>query len=321
MVAFRLKYIARDIGLDHDLSIPFQAEANDAVTVELRRISDAELDKRGSRGDLLCTAELRKETTRKIRQWLESPTESLPAGFAEFGDDAFHRLAEAIIKTLRLLRWRTGHRSTRDPIKMFYSFEWSTNNGIWVPVPDSVRLESDVGIPQEKVTEEIVTHLQDLWRNNVVEPLAHELSQEAWSQRRDNPKSSLVIGIAAAETGMKQLISKLVPSSAWLVQNTQSPPLAKMLEEYLPWLPTRVRYKNGRLPPLPKSLIAIIVKAVLLRNDIAHGKEVHLELKSLREILNTVHDVLYIFDLYAGQLWAMDRVTVETKKVWLKAEA
>jgi hypothetical protein len=58
-----------------------------------------------------------------------------------------------------------------------------------------------------------------------------------------------------------------------------------------------------------------------LRNDIVHGKEVHLERKSLREILDAIHDLLYIFDLYAGQLWAIRRVTGETTGAWLKAKA
>ena len=316
MLTFRLKYIAKNIGLDRDLSI----QANDSMTIELRRISDAGLDKRGSRGDLLCTAELRKEPTRNISEWLQSPTKSLPDGFTEFADHAHHTLAEAITKTLQLLRWRTGHRSTRDPIKMSSSFEWSTNNGTWVPVAASIEADMHFGIPQLKLTQEIVASVQDLWRNNVAEPLAHELFQEAWSQREDNPKSSLVIGIAAAETGVKQLISKLVPSSAWLVQNTQSPPLERILREYLPSLPTRVRNKNAPLPPLPESLVATIIKAVLLRNEIVHGKEVHLEVKSLRVILSAVHDLLYIFDVYAGQLWSVDCITVKTREAWLKTE-
>jgi hypothetical protein len=151
--------------------------------------------------------------------------------------------------------------------------------------------------------------------------LAHALFQEAWSQRKDNPKSSLVIGVAAAETGMKQLISKLVPSSGWLVQNTQSPPLVKMLEEYFPSLPTQLRIADVPPPPLPKSLISIIKKAVLLRNEIVHGHEVHLVSKSLREILNIIHDLLYIFDCYSGHLWAMKCISVETLKAWLRTDA
>lgn len=322
MVAFRLKYVATDVGLDHELSRHFDTRANESVTIDLRCMSetDAETDKPGGRGDLLCTAEVDKKATRNILQWLTSPTESLPVGFAEFADAAFDTLAEAIVTTLRLLRWRTGHRSTRDPKRSFKSFEWSTTNGTWAPVIRPLSFTLDVGMAQHKVTEDIVASIHDLWRNHVIEPLAHELFQEAWSQRKTNPKSSLVIGIAAAETAMKQLVSKLVPSSSWLMQNTQSPPLAQMLEEYLPLLPTRVRNNGVPLPPLPKALVGTIKDGVRRRNNIVHGKEEHVSLDSLRRILQGVHDVLYVCDVYAGQIWAMGCVTAETQAAWLKAE-
>lgn len=322
MVSFRLKYIANDIGFDADYSIQLQAEAHDAATIELHRVTDIEIDKRCKHGDLLCTAELRKEPTRKISQWLENPTEPLPVGFTEFADDAFDTLAAAIITILQLLRWRIGYRNARNPVRLFHSFMWSTDNVTWKLVPDSIHAEFDFGIPYyQRVPDEVIASLHDLWRNNIGEPLAHELFQEAWSQRQENPKSSLVIGVAAAETGMKQLISKLVPSSAWLVENTQSPPLAEMLEKYLPSLPTNVRITNELPPPLPKSIIEIIKKAVNLRNSIVHGKKVHLETKALREILNVIHDLLYIFDLYAGHLWALQCITGETRMAWPKVDA
>jgi hypothetical protein len=110
MVAFRLKCAATLPGFDR--SIQFEAQANDSVAIEIHCISDTALDKLGNQGDLLCTAELRKEPTRNIRQWLESPAQPLsaPAGFAEFANDAHDTLAKAIIRTLQLLRWRTGNR-------------------------------------------------------------------------------------------------------------------------------------------------------------------------------------------------------------------
>jgi hypothetical protein len=139
--------------------------------------------------------------------------------------------------------------------------------------------------------------------------LAQELFQEAWGQRDANPRSALVMGIAAAETGVKHLISTLVPAAAWLVENTQSPPLIRMLEEYLPLLPTRLRIKGKVLPP-PKWLIAEIKKGVNLRNKIVHGHKIELKSDALLEILKAVHDLLYLFDLYAGHEWAAQRLSV-----------
>ena len=318
MFYFRLKYLVHGVGFDAP-SIEFEEAPQNAVTVRLDRIADSGLYESAKPDDFLCTAVLKKIPTRKIREWLNSPADLSPSGFTEFSDDAFDTLNTAVVATLRLVRWRIGYRRSRDPIKFFHSFEWSTNNNDWTAVQDSLSLEFDVGIPFSQTGAEVIASLKDLRLNNIAEPLAHELFQEAWSQREENHKSSLVIGVAAAETGMKQLIVNLIPSAGWLLQNTQSPPLARMLEEYFPSLPTKLRISKGPPPPLPKTLISVLIKAVLLRNDIVHGKEVHLDPKSLREILNVINDLLYIFDLYTGHLWAMGHVSIETQKSWLSA--
>jgi len=117
------------------------------------------------------------------------------------------------------------------------------------------------------------------------------------------------MGIAAAETGLKHLISTLAPAAAWLVENTQSPPLVQMLEDYLPKLPTRIRIKGKVLPP-PKWLIDTIKKGVRLRNQIVHGHPIHLASDAVHDVLQAVHDLLYLFDLYAGHEWAAQRFSV-----------
>ena len=318
MFYFRVKYVTHSVGFDGP-SIEFEEASQDAVAVRLDRIADSDLYEGTHVGDFICTATLRKIPTRKITQWLDSPTDPLPPGFKEFTDEAFNTLATAVVATLRLLRWRIGYRHSRDPIKFLHSFEWSTNKNDWIAVSDPPSFELVFGIPYSQTSAEVVSSLHALRQKNIAEPLAHELFQEAWSQREDNPKSSLVIAVAAAETGMKQLIVKLVPSSDWLMQNTQSPPLARMLKEYFSSLPTKLTISSKSPPPLPKTFISIITKAVLLRNDIVHGKEVHLDPKSLREILDVINDLLYIFDLYTGHVWAMRHVSVETQRAWLGA--
>jgi hypothetical protein len=74
--------------------------------------------------------------------------------------------------------------------------------------------------------------LQELITSNIIAPLGHELFSEAWAQRMVNRRSSLVIGIAAAESGFKEFVGKLLPQANWLIQNIQSPPLVKMLVEF-----------------------------------------------------------------------------------------
>jgi hypothetical protein len=113
----------------------------------------------------------------------------------------------------------------------------------------------------------------------------------------------------AAETGVKHLISTLVPAAAWLVEEIPSPPLVQILEKYVPSLPARLTI-NGKVLPPPDWLISVIRKGVRLRNEIVHGHQTELKSDSLREILLAVRDLLYLYDLYAGHEWAVQYLSV-----------
>lgn len=318
IVHFRLKYTAKSFGPNINRLIRFPEEGPYFVSVEIGPLLDDELDSHAVRGDLSCIAEMHSEPTRRIAQWLEGPRRSVPKGFTEFAVEAYDRLSISVIRALKLLRWRVGFRGEPNPIKYLRSFEWSADGENWNPITPGIQLRMEAGFPTPKVTDEaIMKSVVDLWRGNISEPLSHELFQEAWGQHLENPRSAIVFGIAAAETGMKRLISELVPATEWIMKEIQSPPLTKMLEEYLPLLPTRVKVKSENLPPLPKDFLATIKKGVKLRNDIVHGQDVRLRPDSVREILGAINDVLYILDIYSGQLWAEQLLSIEMKIKWL----
>jgi hypothetical protein len=166
-----------------------------------------------------------------------------------------------------------------------------------------------------KMTDKVVASVADLWREGSQQPLAHELFREAAQQKSENPRSCLVLGVAAAEVGFKQLVGGLLPDAKWLADNAPSPPLVTMLKDYLPILPTKGRL-NGFKPKVPATLIETLKKAVLLRNDVVHGKTPTIPReKSLQEILEAIHDCLYLFDFCNGHLWAWNLITVETQKL------
>ena len=236
----------------------------------------------------------------------------MPSGFPDFVEEAHKALSYAAVRAVKLWRWRIGYRSDQNPIRRFKSFEWSIDGEDWKPAPVGIELGLRAGIPRSKITDELVESILSLSQSDIEEPLAHELFQEAWGQRDANPRSALVMGIAAAETGVKHLISTLVPAAErpkWLVKHTQSPPLVRLLEEYLPLLPTRLKIKGKVLPP-PTWLIEEIRDGVTRRNKIVHGDKTELKSDSLLEILKAVHDLLYLFDLYAGHEWAAQHLSV-----------
>lgn len=317
-IFFRLKYIAKSVGLDGEPPIIFRQVEPEELSVELRPISDDEYRHAYAKSDLMCVAFVKRKPTRAIQRWLSDPSDPIPAGFREFSDSAFDCLADAVVRALKLLRWRVGLRNERNPIRWFHAFQWSSNSEAWHAVPDAVRLRIDVGLPVSKISNKIVESTTELWLRHLDEPLAHELFQEAWGQQNDNPKSSLVIGIAAAETCVKHLVLESVPAASWLIKNTNSPPLVLILREYLPQLPTRIT--DGKVLAPPDWLVETILKGVTLRNKIVHGQVVTLKPSNVREILQVVNDLLYYCDLLAGHAWAANQLS-HRFQLYLKGEA
>src|ERR1700683_178212 len=113
--------------------------------------------------------------------------------------------------------------------------------------------------------------------------------------------------MAAAETGFKQFCSILAPDASWLIENVPSPPIVKMLEEYLPLLNTKHKIYGHTLPP-PEPLTEVLKKGVQLRNGIVHGKHAILKKETIEEILNAIRDLLYLLDYYNGHVWAWEHV-------------
>jgi hypothetical protein len=109
--------------------------------------------------------------------------------------------------------------------------------------------------------------VEEMFREGVREPVSEELLREAEAQPHANPRSSLLLAVAAAEIGFKELVADLVPGAEWLALNLQSPPLVKMLKEYLPMLPVRV---GGPALPPPKPIPQILDDAVRRRNELSH---------------------------------------------------
>ena len=143
--------------------------------------------------------------------------------------------------------------------------------------------------------------------------MGHELFCEAWVQRKANPRSALVIGIAAAETAFKECVLNLNPQARWLVENWQSPPLIKMLQEFLITLPVKQKVRGKVMPP-PQNIIEILRKGNRMRNDLVHGKKSSVKEDSLEEILRAIRDLLYLLDYYSGFTWAFNNISPITAK-------
>jgi hypothetical protein len=145
---------------------------------------------------------------------------------------------------------------------------WSFDQKFWHPAPsdNSVRRVPKLSLKPNLEAHQFVVNTVGA---GDTEPVDHELLREAWNQMDTNPRSALLIGIAAAELAMKRCISELVPAADWLAMNLPTPPLDKLLREYLPVLPVRCSF-GGQVKPPPESVLQILRKGVTIRNGIAH---------------------------------------------------
>jgi hypothetical protein len=222
---------------------------------------------------------------------------------------AYDDMNDCIQRTLRLVRWRGHARGRPNPIRSAVPnyFVWSVDGLEWKMVADCVSITIKFLYSSRPWFKEDAEFLQTELVRGSSEPLGHELLREADVNRESNPRSSLVLAVAAAEVGFKQFVSRAFPDVAWLME-LPSPPLTVMLNQ-LPWEQLKLRI-NDKVPAVPEPIIDELKKAVTLRNKIVHSGVANLSSETLDSILNTVSDFLYFLDALhgSGQLWALNLV-------------
>ncbi len=221
---------------------------------------------------------------------------------------AYKELIEIINKVVGTTCWRYAQKA---PI---YSYQasrimWSMDCKDWRMAPANF-VSSDYRPPV--LHQDFVIDTISLINNNQTEPLGHELLREAWIQKDNNPRSSLVIGVAALETGVKNLVIDLDPKSYLLKNNHSSVPIYKILEKYIPTLTTK-RKIDGKIIKLSDAMVKNIKKWNARRNKLVHGEQQEIKAMELKEFLLLVCDILYLCDFYRGFDWAFDHIRAETR--------
>lgn len=244
----------------------------------------------------------------------ELPLSQLPDSVQNIVYRAYKELIEIINKVVGTTCWRYAQKA---PI---YSYQasrimWSMDGKDWRMAPANFVM-SDV--KPNILHQDFVIDTVNLINNEQTEPLCHELLREAWTQKDTNPRSSLVIGVTALETGVKDLISYLVPEADWFIRSPSSPPIFKILKEYLPSLPDKLK-ANNTVIRLSKKMLQDVETWNRKRNSLVHGKPEEIKAVELKEFLLLVYDLLYLCDFYRGFDWAYEHIRADTK-VALTAE-
>jgi hypothetical protein len=204
---------------------------------------------------------------------------------------------------LSQLRWRQG-AAAADKLVEHSSLYWRTDPGVGYLVPR--KLSHPVSAPAARKGFRWgpghEAGLLDLWSRGVDEPFSHELIREAQTLVEQSPRSAFLIATSAAEAGIKLHLSKVVPNVAWLLEEAPSPPIFKLLRDYVP----AVNAAAGRdvafwekFKPRLKD-IQVMVEA---RNKIAHTGRMPEDI-DVQSTISNVRDLLYVLDVLDGEDWA-----------------
>ncbi len=233
----------------------------------------------------------------------------LPPRLQDFASQIAGEFSEAVIRAVGLLRWYCPIAGPHNPIALRSGgLLWSideSNWGLLSSFDPVLSLEVSFSPGQEEF--EAVQQLLDSGMN---EPFCHHLFREAWEQKFTNPRSALLLGIASAEVGFKEFVADLVPNAEWLVENVPSPPLVKMLQEYLPIIKSRKEEMAFSSPA--DEILERLKTGVNLRNKVAHSSNTKMDSKKVLEILYAVLDVLMLLDHYRGFTWSRSYVPKST---------
>ena len=338
---FRLEYTVRKLTIPSSVALTFEYGGPHEVKVMLRAPSDEERAKGHSSSNAFCTASSAVEPNEKVHDVfmkiaanqmitvdndisqvaLEYSTpdgsrvhlpalSDFPQNFLSFVQNVRGELADWAVRTVSVLRWRADVPGPHNPISS-RGFYWSVDEAFWHPAPGDLGLRVDT-FRVLRLPEELRAVVDNIVRCGGSAPLHDDLFREAWEQRYENPRSALLIGIAAAELSVKHCISTLVPDAKWLVTNLPTPPLVKMLSEYLPKLPARCKL-DGQVKPPPAQVIDLLSKGVTIRNQLSHAGASNPSTDDVEEILLAVRDVLWLIDFYVGSEWALGFVSPETR--------
>jgi len=239
------------------------------------------------------------------------PLSEFPQHFQSFIHAVSDELHDVAARTVRTLRWRTNvEYGSHNPFSS-RGLHWSDDDHFWHPAPLDLRMRVQALTPPQ-VSKSVLEEITNVVKAGGSEPIHHNLFREAWEQRYTNPRSAIVIGVGAAEVAIKSCIGTIIPDAEWLAMNVPTPPVIKILAEYLPKLKARNTI-NGEVKPPPPLIMEQLKKAITVRNTITHAGAATPASDSIDQMLSAIRDLLWLLDFYMGHSWAVEFLSEEIR--------
>jgi hypothetical protein len=240
-----------------------------------------------------------------------------PADIVELIQHVECDLVSEADRFLRLLRWRQNFDAESQLISSS-SLYWRVGDAVeyhLVPLENNSTTTVS-GMFGMHWSEEHSADLQALWSTkNHAEPLGHALLREAATLASSSPRSSILIMVAALETAIKVHISKVAPQTSWLMQEVPSPPVFKILRDYIPLIHNNSGFDMNFWSKVNPS-IKKAQKLIEIRNKVAHTGNIPPDAGSIFDALELVSDFLYLLDVLDGHDWAKSHVNYELRNAF-----
>lgn len=287
-------------------------EITTEIDVEERNLEILLALEKGSIGEKIeGIDEYKIYVTPRGHEFLICYSQDFPDYFQLFIKSTQKRLSESVHVFISAIRWRMDLVGSNKPIR-FGKFEWSKEGMDWQEFKYSFsfpHVDIFKGLNQsEKLPKNDIEELLKEFRK---EPVHHILFRESWELRYAHPRSAIVVGVSAAEVAMKECISTLVPDAQWLAEEAPTPPLAKMMSNYLPMLPAKNKF-NGEVLALPSRVRKEIQSGVEIRNKVVHAGLDAPNHEKIESILLAVKDFLWLIDYYCGYSWSVSHIREKT---------
>lgn len=290
-----------------------KAEVNDVPASHLRDIADRRLPEAADRS---------KDSAGNVQYWLDGETDVLtivvlPGETRDAVEFWEKDLSEQARRLMELARWVTNPARAHKPFK-HGGLEFSVDKDRWHRAPRQppdapMDLRIDDGVPLGNIDWLV---LAEMASNGDWEPAGHDLIREALSHIHSSQRSAVVLGAAAAETAVKEAIHRLAPNATYLVDETQSPPIVKLLSHYLPSLECRSRLGMNFLPP-PRDIRRSLEWLIKTRNEVVHNRQQRHRFPELLPALLHCRDLIWLLDCYCGYDWAIHHVSQATREAML----
>ncbi len=252
-----------------------------------------------------------------IREKYVVPLSIMPRSFQGISREVDSKLSDLARSFIKTLRWVQGASSTQSPFG-FVGFYWSTDKSSWRSMPHELSARVEQLRPID-VSPEAMDKVREVWASDDAEPLGHELIREALDIASTNPRSALLIGMSALETGLKDYVGFLVPNSDILLEKMQSPSVVDMAQQVVPALHAAMKVESSEFP-LPKPGREFLKKWQSQRNQVAHGTKKTVDVEDLIRFLKFTRSLLYKLDICRGRRWAEPLASVDVDAALMAPE-